>query len=561
MSRGCISRLELYVEHLYPHLVAKYGKRKAYRVAVGVVKKWKAGIAPGGKKGGKPRHTHPDVQAAASKNIAQWEADKAKAHAQSARHASEHVKATAALSGKDQTFPGQARLPLPPVPGTKAAKSMYTAHRINDILLHLSHAAERLVQAKQGKALRGYHMIHVNNHLSHALDEAHDLVANVRKNYLPEARELEALSKTMGLSQSVSQDAKVATFAHLLQTLLYHQAHAKRHAALMLNPDPDPVWRFNEEHARTHLKGAVEHAYKLAQHVQDNYPDEAKWLNDLDKIEDPDDPYTGLTVALAQPAYTAPGAKPIPAQQTALKPGLYQRPSQTVSPSPPLPPEVPLPTAAEIRKIIAQVPECSDASLSQSARNHLDAAAMKLAKDDSLAALHVLRSAQSDIYAAHKADLGALGPAPYTANVFARTVPSAEASSANTEMLRGKAQEMKWRALEQQVALAVDRIRRHHFHGAYAGSPLARFSGSPLEKVLLAAPPGESASDRRSLAKRGHALDDGSYPIPDKKHLHSAAVLAASKHGNWKAAQSLIRRRAKELGVELSSLPGFGSES
>lgn len=78
--------------------------------------------------------------------------------------------------------------------------------------------------------------------------------------------------------------------------------------------------------------------------------------------------------------------------------------------------------------------------------------------------------------------------------------------------------------------------------------------------VALAAPPGESASERRASAKEGNALPDGSYPIPDKKHLHSAAVLAASKKGNWKAARSLIRRRARELGVALSSLPGFGSE-
>ena len=158
---------------------------------------------------------------------------------------------------------------------------MYTAHRINNLLLYLSHAAERLIQAKQSKAMRGYHMIHVNNHLSHGLNEAHDLVANVRKNYFPEARELDALGKTMGLSKSVSTDAKVATFAHLLQTLLYHEAHAKRHALLMLDPDPEPVWRFNYDHVYRHLKGAIEHAYKLAQHVQDNYPDEAKWLNDL----------------------------------------------------------------------------------------------------------------------------------------------------------------------------------------------------------------------------------------------------------------------------------------
>jgi hypothetical protein len=480
-----------YFEHLYPHLVARYGKKQAYKVTVGIVKKWKAGIAPGGKKGGKLRHTHPDVQAAASKNIAEWEADKAKAHKQSAEHEHGKVKAAAvqdglALTGKGsinvgKPWPGQKQIKLPPVP--RAAKAMYTAHRLDDILTRLAHADERLTEAKRTKALRAYRMIHVNNNLSQALDTAHNLVASVKRNYLPEARELEALSKTMGLAASVSTDAKVATFAHLLQTMLYHLSHAKRHAALMLNPDPPAVWRFNWDHANTHLHGAQEHAHKLAKHVLENYPEEARWLKQLG---DEEYPYgktvsaTGQQVALAQPAYTAPGAKPIPAQ----KPGLYQRPSQTFSPSPPLPPDMPLPTAVEIRKIIAQVPDCSDASLSDSARNHLDAAAMKLAKDDSLAALHVLRSAQADIYAAHKADLGALGPAPYTANVFARTVPSAEASSANTEMLRGKAQEMQWRALEQQVALAVDKIRRHHFHGMYGGSPLARFSaGTALEKV------------------------------------------------------------------------------
>jgi len=77
--------------------------------------------------------------------------------------------------------------------------------------------------------------------------------------------------------------------------------------------------------------------------------------------------------------------------------------------------------------------------------------------------------------------------------------------------------------------------------------------------AALAAPPGESASERRASAAKGHALSDGTYPIPDKKHLHSAAVLAASKHGNWQAAKSLIRKRARDLGVDVNSLPGFGS--
>jgi uncharacterized protein len=70
-----------------------------------------------------------------------------------------------------------------------------------------------------------------------------------------------------------------------------------------------------------------------------------------------------------------------------------------------------------------------------------------------------------------------------------------------------------------------------------------------------------SAADRRKLAAKGHALPDGSYPIPDVSHLHAAAILAASKHGDYKAAKRLIRRRAKELGVDVTSLPGFGKKS
>lgn len=79
--------------------------------------------------------------------------------------------------------------------------------------------------------------------------------------------------------------------------------------------------------------------------------------------------------------------------------------------------------------------------------------------------------------------------------------------------------------------------------------------------VALAAPPGESASDRRNLAKKGNALEDGSYPIPDKAHLHKAATLAATGHGDVPAAKRLIRKRARELGVDVSTLPGFGGGS
>jgi hypothetical protein len=66
-------QLPPYVQHLWHHLAPKYGKHKAYGMAVGIVKKWAAGINPGGKH---PTKTHPDVRAAAGKNVAEWEKDR-----------------------------------------------------------------------------------------------------------------------------------------------------------------------------------------------------------------------------------------------------------------------------------------------------------------------------------------------------------------------------------------------------------------------------------------------------------------------------------------------------
>lgn len=80
-----------YIQHLWHHLAPKYGKHRAYGMAVGIVKKWAKGVNPGGykTKSGKGKRTHADVRAAAAKNVAQWEKDKADAHKQ------HHAKATA----------------------------------------------------------------------------------------------------------------------------------------------------------------------------------------------------------------------------------------------------------------------------------------------------------------------------------------------------------------------------------------------------------------------------------------------------------------------------------
>jgi phage I-like protein len=75
-----------------------------------------------------------------------------------------------------------------------------------------------------------------------------------------------------------------------------------------------------------------------------------------------------------------------------------------------------------------------------------------------------------------------------------------------------------------------------------------------LRKVLLSV----DATERKQALKEGNSLPDGSYPIRNTAQLHAAAILAASGHGDAAAAKKLIQRRAKELGVDHKTLPGFG---
>jgi hypothetical protein len=95
---------------------------------------------------------------------------------------------------------------------------------------------------------------------------------------------------------------------------------------------------------------------------------------------------------------------------------------------------------------------------------------------------------------------------------------------------------------------------------ALAQSIAVMLAGQPGKDIALVTltPESETAAGRKKAAAAGHALPGGSYPIEDKKHLHSAAVLAASGHGDAAAAKALIRKRARELGVDVKSLPGFG---
>jgi len=64
-------QLPAYIQHVAHHLVAQgHPESKAIQMAIGIIKNWAAG----------GQHVHPDVQAAAVKALAEWEAAKAAAH-------------------------------------------------------------------------------------------------------------------------------------------------------------------------------------------------------------------------------------------------------------------------------------------------------------------------------------------------------------------------------------------------------------------------------------------------------------------------------------------------
>jgi hypothetical protein len=355
-------------------------------------------------------------------------------------------------------FPGRDKLPLPATPGDKDSREMLVAHRIDDTVRAVGHGEERMSAAlKAGTAeLRKYHSTHIANHLSVALDNMHFLVDDLRHHYPAEAAELEAVRQCVGLARSLNKSLRIATTAHLTETVLHELAHAKRHADEMLKPDPKVVWEFNADHARKHLKGAQEHIDKLSEHVVDNYPGEGRWVRLLKQLQD------GQLVT-DEPAWKALKlAAPAPRGQY----GLHQVPSQAVSPSPPLPPHVALPTPKECTALVKLVPDGIDVTLSNTVRQALRMAALKLEKNDVIQALACLRQAQSALYSASKKDAGAGRPAVYGA----QAVPPAEQGSALAQMLKDyQDQANAWRKIGTEVARLIDRVRRHYFAGRVNG--------------------------------------------------------------------------------------------
>jgi hypothetical protein len=137
--------LPAYVQHV-AHALLEMGHAKdeqgAIKMAVGVVHDWAKGRVPNGK-----GHVHPDVQAAAAKADAQWQAKRATAHAQRASHSMsadvypKWVDLTVSTAARKSAYKsGNA---LPPAPGSSRPRFPVTSRALYD-------RAVRMVQLAKG---------------------------------------------------------------------------------------------------------------------------------------------------------------------------------------------------------------------------------------------------------------------------------------------------------------------------------------------------------------------------------------------------------------------------
>jgi phage head maturation protease len=87
-------QLPAYIQNVAKHLIATHGESRGIEMAVGIVKNWAAGHD------GHGNRVHPDVQAAASKAVAEWEKLRAEAHSTKAR------RSTVATASADGDYDG-----------------------------------------------------------------------------------------------------------------------------------------------------------------------------------------------------------------------------------------------------------------------------------------------------------------------------------------------------------------------------------------------------------------------------------------------------------------------
>lgn len=172
---------------------------------------------------------------------------------------------------------------------------------------------------------------------------------------------------------------------------------------------------------------------------------------------------------------------------------LRQEPSQTVSPSPPLPSKVPLPSPAELRSFAGQLARMKDDDQNHhlaGAVMHLESAAEKIGNNP-VSALASLRSAQSAIQAEWRERVER--NQPRIAYVFSDNAPPAERAAQQAAWAKAQASIAQMQGAASKVASFIDRVRRNYFGragmtdhtagGGLAGFPTARLSAAELVRL------------------------------------------------------------------------------
>jgi hypothetical protein len=231
-----------------------------------------------------------------------------------------------------------------------------------------------------------------------------------------------------------------------------HHVHGDVRAAAAAN-----VAKWEETRGKAHAETAAHKAGKSDHALA------ASEASALDRIL----ALTTVYQASFLPKGSAPGAKTLTGQT------LVHAPSQTVSPSPPLPPDVAMPSPEELLALSAEIRGAGDDPVLTGAANQVRTAAQQIGNNQHTDALKMLRGAQAGVWSAHRNFNAATLP---VANVFSASLDPAAAAAARAEMDKGLAQRNKYRAVSSQIAHHVDRIRRAHFHGMYNGLAEARFS-------------------------------------------------------------------------------------
>lgn len=248
-----------------------------------------------------------------------------------------------------------------------------------------------------------------------------------------------------------------------------HKVHADVRAAATAN-----VAKWEELRAKARALTAAKHAKKKVGTSAPAEPDPAA----LERL---------IALAVVPPAasflkngtLTGPGARPIYGHQ------LYHVPSQTVSASPPLPAQAGPPSPAELTALSGEIENAGDSPLLLGASKHVAVAAVHVKGNDWPGALRMLRAAMTGVRAARQEHDAGMIPA---ANVFSASLLPAEASSAQAVMAEGQRTREKFVRLQQEVAMAIDRIRRANYHALYGNlyqQGRVRFSGDgPAGRAL-----------------------------------------------------------------------------